>query len=141
MVTFSASLLGLIFLFALKFWEEYDRFRFLPKLRLKADEKALILKKVLLYVGDVVKDSPRYSLLLLGVIAHTAVVAFANIAGAAERGANYVADFVSHRHRFERRDTKSDFLKKVSERKEELVDKEKPVSRKKAGRKRVGKKE
>ena len=74
------------------------------------------------------------------IILHTTMVAFANIAGATERGAHRVADFVSHRHRFERKETNSDFLKKVSARKEELVEKEKPGSTRKVGRKKVGKK-
>lgn len=139
-VTFSVSLVGLILLFGLKFWEEYDRFRFFPKLRRKADERALALKEVILHFGSITKDSPRYFVLLLRVILHALVVTFANVAGAAERGAHRVADFVSHRHRFERKETSSDFLKKVRERKEELAVPEKPAPKKRAGKKGVGKK-
>jgi len=138
-VTFSISLIGLILLFGLKFWEEYDRFRFFPKLRRRADEKALALKAVLLRIADMAKDSPRYFFLILRVIVHAAVVAFANVAGAAERGAHHIADFVSHRHRFERRETNSDFLKKVSERKEELTEEEHTTPKKRTRRKGVGK--
>jgi len=48
---------------------------------------------------------------------HMLALGFAALARTAERYAHRLADLVSYKHRFEKRDTRSEFLKKVSEHK------------------------
>jgi hypothetical protein len=139
-VTFGLSLLGLIALFGLKFLEERNETRFAPSLRTKADEEAIYLKRKIQRLGNLAEDLPHYSFLVTRVILHAVVVGFAKIAGAAEKGAHQVADLVSHKRRFEHRETSSDFLKQVSEHKNDMNGNGQPAVKKKAVRKRVVKK-
>lgn len=139
-VTFGLSLLGLILLFGLKFWEERNEVKFAPNLRIKADEEAVYLKGKIQQLSSLAEDLPHYSFLVTRVILHAVVVGFARIAGAAERGAHQVADLVSHKRRFEHRETSSDFLKQVSEHKSGMNGNGQPAVKKKVAKKRVARK-
>jgi len=114
------SILGLAALFALKWWELSRGVEYLTSYRRNADINALKLKSKLFLIGEWVQDVPNKSVLILRVLVHAGAVGFAQAARGAEAQAHHVADLVSHRHRFERRETKSEFLKEVSDHKNGL---------------------
>ena len=150
---FAFSLVGLALLFVLRLWEHKRGMRLLPELRNWADAQAIALKGKLINIAHFVENLPKYIGILIRVIVHTSIVGFARIAGTAERAAHNIADLVSYKHTFERRETNSDFLKQVREHKEEIngaapaarpvveqVSAPKKTARKKVARKRSAKK-
>lgn len=114
-IVLGVSILGLSLLFYIKHWEERNARIFIPDLRLAADQKALELKTILQKAqGEFRKLGPtliRFSRTLL----HDLALYLAALSRASERQAHRLADMVSHKHRFERRETKSDFLRQVGE--------------------------
>ncbi|HUO50840.1 MAG TPA: hypothetical protein VMU25_04740 [Candidatus Paceibacterota bacterium] len=114
---FFASLAGLIGLFALKQWE-LSRGRVLfPVYRMKADAQALHLKE-LLEAGrkDLTKLPPLFVHAVQRIV-HGMAVDAGHIAHWLGTQAHRLADAVSHKRNFTPRETKSEFLKKVSEHK------------------------
>ena len=114
--TFFASLLLTCFLFALKVREIETGRRLAPRLREMADREALHLKDLLFAVQvDLKKLSPL--LVHWGhVVLHFMAIEFARAARAAPPSAHSFADFVSQKRNFRIRQTRSEFLRKVSER-------------------------
>gem|GEM_PF-1687303 len=109
------SILGLASLFYIKHWEEKKARIFAPDLRLAADERALQVKGFLgLCQSEFRKIGPT-SLRIGRALLHDLALALAALSRASERQAHKLADVVSHKHRFERRETKNDFLKQVSD--------------------------
>lgn len=104
-------------LFWLKYWEaKYDRVLW-PHARDRADEKARTVKDILLHAGFYTSKLPPIAAYYSRILVHDAALGFAAIASFSESQAHRLADFVSHKHRFERRETQSDFLKQVAEHK------------------------
>jgi len=114
MVAFWFSLTGLGALFALKAWEEKSGRVFALASRKRADKQALVVRTWGLKVAYAIEHLPSISVLFVRWLIHLFAVGVARFARAAERGAQYVADFVSHQRHFERRESNSEFLKEVT---------------------------
>jgi hypothetical protein len=115
LVVFVVALFGLVGLFTLKFLELERNYTIAPGARVWADERALKFKE---FLGrshfEFSKVVPAFIFLLrLGV--HELALLFAAFARIMERQAHRIADMVSHKHRFERRESRSEFLKKVGD--------------------------
>ncbi len=112
---FFASLVGIIGLFSLKLWEERQGHAFSPSLRFAGDALALKCKNLLLRGEELLARLPSLTMYIAMTLLASGAVGFARVARAAAEAAHGLADFVSHKHNFERRETRSDFLKQVSE--------------------------
>ena len=121
-ITFFFSLVSIIALFALKQWEIRRARIFLPALRERADVRALQLKELLDAARLDISKLPPQALHLSRIGIHQLALGFAAFARRTERYAHQLADLVSYKHRFEKRDTRSEFLKKVAEHKSGGVD-------------------
>jgi hypothetical protein len=116
-VVFFVSFFGIVSLFALKHWELRRERTLAPVLRSKFDARALQFKELLAAARVDLAKVPPFALRLVRVLIREAAIGFAVLARVAERQAYRLADLVSHKHRFEKRETRSEFLKKVSEHK------------------------
>jgi hypothetical protein len=117
MTVFIISLVGLLALFGLKYAELRAGRTFAPSMRERLDVRALQLKELIIALRlDLVQVLPFFWKLLRFLI-HELALGFAALARILEAQAHRLADLVSHKHRFERRETRSEFLKKVSEHK------------------------
>lgn len=109
------TLFLLIVLFSLKRAEVARGRRFGENFRARADARAIRIKTVLenaeAYLGEV----PFYFSALSRYFVHVGALSFAKIARASASRAHQLADLVSHKRGFERRETKSQFLKDVGE--------------------------
>lgn len=112
---FLGSLAGIVGLFSLKLWEERREKTFAPRARTNMDSMALAGKALLLHSEDTLTKLPSVSSYLILRALAAGAVAFAHLVRAAGESAHNLADLVSHKHNFERRETRSDFLKRVSE--------------------------
>lgn len=117
-IVFLFALLGIIVLFGLKRWELSHERVIAPALRHRGDIRALQVKDLALAARKDLAKLPPQIVLVGRVIIHEAALSFAALARLLERQAHRLADFVSHKRGFERRQTRSEFLKKVSEHKE-----------------------
>src|SRR3989344_3902533 len=93
-IAFFLALTLIVALFAIKLSEERSGRRAMPSWRDALDSEALHIKGLL-----------------------SAALEFARAARAASREVHRLADFVSHKRNFKRRVTRSEFLKKMGERK------------------------
>lgn len=122
MIIFFASLVLIVGLFALKVWEERHGRRFAPHARARADDLAREIKQQLHHSRVQIEKLPpeiaHHTMTGIVSIAHS-IAAFARIV---EHNAHRIADFVSAKRGFERRETKNDFLKRVQEYKNEGVE-------------------
>jgi hypothetical protein len=118
---FIVSLVLIIGLFAVKHWELSHDSQFYPDLRVRADESALRLKDVLAHSREYAGEIPPLLVRLMSIAVHKGALAFAALARILERSAYKIADFVSHRRYFSPRETRSEFLQKVSEYKNDAV--------------------
>ena len=114
-VIFFISLTGIVVLFALKYWETRRGSVFLPSVRQSADQRAVELKGIIAQSGVYLGKLPPFSLHLARILIHTGALGAAGFARFLENRSHKLADFVSHKHRFEAHETRSEFLKKVSE--------------------------
>ncbi|MCE9541433.1 hypothetical protein K8R03_02640 [Candidatus Kaiserbacteria bacterium] len=112
---FALSLLSIILLFSLKAWEVRTSKVFAPTLREHADTRALELKSWISWSQGELKKLPSEMVFLTRTIVHDAALGAAFIARTVERQSHRLADLVSHKRGFERRETQSDFLKNVSD--------------------------
>ncbi|MBI4068305.1 hypothetical protein HY413_02765 [Candidatus Kaiserbacteria bacterium] len=113
-IGFFISFAGLIALFSLKY-VEFSKCRIYgSELRAKADSSALLLKALLHASMDRLEQLPHDFVVFLRMVVHVGAIIFAHGARAAERGAHKIADRVSHKHHFERTESRSEFLKSVS---------------------------
>lgn len=117
---FFASLLGLAGLFTLKAIEAKRGAVYAPRLRASADKAALSLKRRLFDVRFFVARIPPAFLALSRFALRELALAAARFARGAEKRFYAIADFVSHKRNFERRESRSEFLKQVSEHKNGL---------------------
>jgi hypothetical protein len=112
---FLISLVGIVALFALKFWEVRAGRVIAPALRARADQRAQAFKASLAHMRNEAEHLlPTIARILNGVI-RVAALSAAAAARYAERELYRVADMVSHKRNFQQRETQSDFLKQVSE--------------------------
>lgn len=115
--SFFIALVGLIALFALKRVEVRRGTVFLPEWRAKADERSLQLKSAGIGLWADITKFPPVALRTSRFLVHETALGIAAFARMAERGAHRLADLVSHKRGFERRETRSEFLRKVGEHK------------------------
>ena len=117
LIVFVCSLLGITALFSLKYWELSHGTVVAPEFRRRTDVRAQQVKELAHAArADLVKLVPE--VIRTGrFIVHEAAIGFAALARLLERQAHRLADLVSHKRGFERRDTQSEFLKKVAEHK------------------------
>ena len=116
-VIFFFSLFAIAFLFAFKYWEIRREHIVFAAWREKADVRALQLKELLDAARLDLSKIPPEVVRLSRIGIHQLALGFAAFAREAERHAHKVADLVSYKHHFEKRDTRSEFLKKVAEHK------------------------
>jgi hypothetical protein len=116
-VVFFLSVALIAGLFWLKYWEvRYERVLW-GQWRDRADSRAVGLKTRLQHTVWNLSHIAPVAGHLSRFLVHEVAMLFAAIARVAETQAHRLADLVSHKHRFERRETQSDFLKQVAERK------------------------
>ncbi len=115
MILLGVSILGIAGLFYVKHWEERNAQIFAPAFRLVADSKALDIKFFLGLTQQEFKKLGPTSVRVARALLHDLALSLAALSRASERGAHQLADMVSHKHRFERRETKNEFLKQVSD--------------------------
>lgn len=114
-VVFVLALICITLLFGLKYWELQNGHTIVPEMRHELDVRALQFKELLAALRVDIEKLPPEALRLGRILIHEAALQFASAARFAEAQAHRLADFVSHKHRFERRETRSEFLKKVAE--------------------------
>lgn len=117
---FYLSLAGIVALFFLKYWEIKNQLEFVPLLRKEADERAHQIKALLAQAQVEASKLPPKLLYLTRTAVHIAALEIAHFARVLEEQAHRLADLASHKHHFEKGETKSEFLKKVSEHKNGL---------------------
>lgn len=115
LVLFCASLVGVVGLFALKSWEEKRGAMLAPRLRARADAGATELKHVIMHSQDELAKLGPTMLVLMRKGLHDLALGLAALSRASERQAHRLADMVSHKRNFERRESTNSFLKKVSD--------------------------
>jgi len=111
---FFGALVSLVLLFVLRIVEERRGARFAPRLRRSLDRFARTVKAIVLVIADMLGELPRISSYLLRALAVMLVRRFAHMTESISRAAHSVADMVSYKHRHERREPRSAFLKEVS---------------------------
>ncbi|OGG56131.1 hypothetical protein A3D71_02925 [Candidatus Kaiserbacteria bacterium RIFCSPHIGHO2_02_FULL_55_20] len=114
---FLLSLFCIVALFAGKYWELRSERVLLPVWREKLDMRAQQLKELMDAARVDVAKLPPEALRVSRIAVHQLALGFAAFARTAEGYAHRLADVVSYKHRFEKRDTRSEFLKKVAEHK------------------------
>ena len=114
-VIFSISVIGIIGLFALKYWEEKHGRVLAPQLRAHADTQALELKDLLLKIKVEARKLGPTSIRVARLALHELALSLAALSRASERQAHRLADLVSHKRGFVPRESKNEFLKQVSE--------------------------
>ncbi len=116
-IFFFGSFLGIVAIFCVKYWERHVEKVYAPAFREKADRHALQLKELLTAAQMDLAKLPPALIRLSRLVVHEAALGFAFLARVVEKQSYRLADLVSHKHRFEKRETRSEFLKKVSEHK------------------------
>lgn len=117
MVVFFVSLVGIASLFGMKSWEQARERTIAPAWRVRADARALEFKAWLGRARGEIQKLPPLLLYLSRVAVHEVALGIAASARFLERQAHRLADMVSHKHRFERRESRSEFLKQITEHK------------------------
>ena len=112
---FLGSILGIVLLFSVKYWEEKTQRVFAVPLRSRADVQALRFKDLLARSRSELSKFPPNFLYISRIVLREVALGAASLARASERQAHRIADMVSHKHRFEKREPRSEFLKKMSE--------------------------
>lgn len=115
-IAFFVALCGIVALFGLKYWELKKGSVLFPAMRTRADGQAIHLKELMLAARADLSNLPDLSLRLGRILLHRLALLLASLARIGERQAHRLADMVSYKHRFEKRETRSEFLRKVSER-------------------------
>lgn len=114
---FLLSLVCIVALFAGKYWELQRERVLLSVWRQRLDIRAHQLKELMDAARIDVAKLPPEALRVSRITVHQLALGFAAFARTAEGYAHRLADVVSYKHRFEKRDTRSEFLKKVAEHK------------------------
>ena len=115
--TFFLSLAGIAGLLAVKEWE-WKRGKILfPAVREKLDLWDARLRELVCALQVDIEKLPPEIIHISRIIVHEAALAAAAFLRSLEKRAHQLADLVSHKHAFQRRAPRSEFLKKVSEHK------------------------
>ena len=117
MIIFGISLIAIASLFVLKNWETGSGRVIAPAFRYDADVRAIQLKSRLSHVRLDLARIPPLALLYCRYLIHEGALGFAAFARLSEKQAHRVADLVSHKRTFVTRETRSEFLRKVSDHK------------------------
>ncbi len=113
-IVFAFALVSILALLVLKYWESRRGVLILAPLRRRADLQALRVQSVFGDSSTLLSNVPPFALRLVRMLLAFVMRSFARLAHAAGSRALWLADLVSHRHNFERRNTRSEFLKQVS---------------------------
>ncbi len=116
-VIFGLTLFGIIILFAIKIREMAYPSAVRAPWRDRADDFALQIKWVILVLEWYISRLPLLTTRIVRRIVGSAALSYARLARVSAEQAHLLADFVSHKRSFERRETKSQFLKQVIEHK------------------------
>ncbi len=117
---FGFSLFGIVFLLALKAWEMRRERVVAPGFRAQLDKGALVLKAQIEKGEEAIAELPSVlSFVAMKALALSSVY-LAHLARRMSESAYRLADFISHKHNFERRETRSEFLKTMIEHKNGL---------------------
>jgi hypothetical protein len=111
---FFGALAGLVLLFVLRVVEERRGGRFAARFRRRLDWYARVLKALVWYAADMLERFPLVTGYAARGLAATVVRRFAHATESVSQAAHTAADMVSYKHRYERMETRSAFLKKVS---------------------------
>lgn len=114
-VVFGVSVVGIIALFTFKRRELQVERTFFPEAKARADYQALRVKSFLRKLGREAERIPPTIVILSRILVREGALLGARVGALIEERSHKIADRVSHRHRFERRETNSDFLKRVAE--------------------------
>lgn len=112
---FFVSLAGLVSLFVLKSAETKRGTPFAASVRARADTRALALKALMLRVRRELDKVPPAAVYFTRFALHELALAAARLARLSEKQFHNIADFVSHKRGFEKREPRSEFLKQVGE--------------------------
>jgi hypothetical protein len=115
MIVFFASLVLIVALFTLRFVEERRGAKFGEFPRKLADNAALNLKDALVSGREHIEKLPPELAHHTMRAAHSGALGAASLARSLEAHAHRFADFVSSKGSFQRRETKSEFLKQVTD--------------------------
>lgn len=118
---FTVSLAGIIVLLCLKAWEVRRARIFFPRIRARMDSGASFVKESIEALEARFTRLPSFLTYVLMKILALTSVSFARWARAASEAAHRLADFISHKHNFERRELRSEFLKTMIEHKNGLA--------------------
>ncbi|MCR4280762.1 MAG: hypothetical protein NUV88_00295 [Candidatus Kaiserbacteria bacterium] len=114
-VVFFISLVGIIGLFAVKHWERTHSRVLYSNVRAIADKNAAKLKVLVHMRRAELSKLPPQALVMAKKAVHAGALGAARLARAMESKSHQLADLVSHKHHFEKRETRSEFLKQVGE--------------------------
>ena len=114
-IVFFISLVLIVLLFFINIKEHKTGRYVVAEWRLAADREALQLKELMEAADLDIKKIPPFAAHIAHVSIHYAALEFAHLARQASRQAHRLADFVSHKRNFERGQTRSEFLKKMTE--------------------------
>jgi hypothetical protein len=114
LTVFILSLLGISGLFALKHWELAHATVLAPTLRENADVRARLLKAQTLRFAAEAETWPPKAMLIARYLVHVAALEIGRWLHAGGEAMHRLADRLSHKHNFERRETQSRFLKEVA---------------------------
>ncbi|MFZ2886959.1 MAG: hypothetical protein WA021_04035 [Minisyncoccia bacterium] len=115
-IAFSAALVLIVILFLVKSIEARRERRFAEGARMHADRGALVIKHWLERGEWYIEQTPWFIGAITRYGVHVGALGYARLAHDSAEYAHGLADLVSHKHRFERKETKSEYLKQVSER-------------------------
>lgn len=115
--TFLLSLFGIAGLFALKNWEEKNGRMVAPNLRAKTDELGRRVRDLLIALEADFEKLPSIALHLARIVIHKIIRISAWALHALAYQTHRLADLVSHKHSFQRRAPRSEFLNKILEHK------------------------
>jgi hypothetical protein len=117
-IVFLIALVLLVALIALKYWEIQSGRRLATTWRSAADAQAIRLKELAIAARVDAAKLPPLALQIARILVRQAALALARLARAGERQLHRLADMASYKYHFERRETHSEFLRKVAESRE-----------------------
>lgn len=115
LIVLGSSIVGILLLFLVKKIEIARGALIGGSFRDDADLFAMRVKWVFLVIEWYLARLPDFLFLLTRYGIRVGALSAAKLARRAEEQAHQIADFVSHKRNFERRETKSHYLKQVSE--------------------------
>ena len=119
-IVFGVSLSAIAILFLIKHVEERNAYVIAPSIRAAADRSALRFKALLSVAEAKLEQMPPTTARMLRRILVLTAQSFGSALHRFGQQSHKLADLVSHKHNFERRETRSEFLKSVSEHKNNL---------------------